>query len=1151
MFANNQLSILVENQLPEFIRADHPTFVNLLQKYYEYMEQVGKNTNVAKNLYDYMDVDTTRTDLIKYFKNKIIPNFPEETELSTEKLIKASRFFYSKKGSSESFKFLFRTLYGQEVETYFPKQDVLRASDGKWKLPQAIRLAFTDTSSIVVGGNVNVFATTANTVRANGFNLISKGITANSYIRVGEDRRKVLTINTAGDFLTVDVAFANVKFANGVTNPQTYNSSRLYRVELSQYTNFNIKLLERKLGIGEISRTSCVIEKAVLSVDPDTGREFVELYVSNVRRLFEAGENLVVEYIDENDQPQTFKSKIVSLISNMSLSKNRLGVVQTGTKYKTGDPVVLFRGLADSPDATKAVAIVNNVSTGSIESVEATSPGYFFRADPNSLIRVRSSTGIGANVLISGIWDDGGANSANFQLSTDSIEYKKNLTFDALDYGFDNVSTFANLTSGAGNTTTAVNLNTATHMASTTNDYYKSFVLQIVSGIGSSGSPNSATIISYNGTTKIATLNTALAIAPGANSNVKIFANAHTEMGRALSFETVTLGKIRAIDLSDGGSFFESPPNFDTISLHNSDYSLDQQFLQVPSGQFSSYNPTGTPPTIRLNSSNGAYSLANGFYTGSRLFLDVGGTAHYTEITDYIVENAETSSNTKTLVLYSKFENNINQINILNFNLFFDFRPNVRGTGKLGTILLLNGGSGYNNTNNVIEFIGTGYGANATHTVDGNGRITSVTLVARGEGYPVAPMIVMRNTATGNLSNGTGAIFQVLLLSDGEQLSAETSDIGRIQDFRILNRGFEYANTPVTSLKIVDVLTDNLTAGLIVLGGDSVWQGEATNANATFRGTVDEIYRIDTTNTVIRVFNYSGSINTAQSLRLSTEAGNVVLNVSTANATISFNEVNDAVERKYPFFYGDGLARANAEFLNGLIKYNGFYLNTDGFLSADKKLQDNDYYHNYSYEISSEKSLDEYKEAVYRVAHPAGMHLLSKFRIKDLISDRVNVKENVYTSNTLQVTNANTSFSSNILYGNNSLFTTRANVGDLIVINTTETAALKQYTKTIANIVDANTLLLESSIGGIGDGRIRTTSSNTDVVVFANNSAVSQSLESGDNISFSVANTTYDRYVVSVTENVVTLNASVNVNSNVLYRKNPTYNVISYKIIRV
>ena len=1062
MFANNYISTIVENQLPEFIRADHPTFVTLLKKYYEYMEQTGKTLRVGKDLYDYMDVDTTRADLIQYFKTKIIPNFPETSELSTEKLVKAARFFYSKKGSAESFKFLFRTLYGQEVEVYFPKEDILKASDGKWKLPQALRLAFTDTSSLVAGGNVNVFAVSANTITANGFNILTKGITVNSYIRIADARRKVVTINTAGDFMRVDIPFANT------ANAQTFDSTKLYKVELSEYTNFNIKLLERKLGIGEDSRTTCVIEKAVLTVDGETGREFVELYVSNVTRLFDAGENLIVKYT-ENGVEKTFKSKIVSLLSNISLFRNRFGRVQTGRKYKTGDPVVLFGGLTDSPDAVKGIAIVNNVSTGSIESVEVIQPGYFFRTDPNSLVRIISTSGIGANVLISGIWDDGGANSANIQFNTDAIVYKANITLDNVNYGFDNT----------------------------------------------------------------------------------INANANTTMANAFSFETITLGKVRALDLEDGGSFFEEQPTFDAISLYESDYSTDQQFLTIPSGQFSQYSPTSNPPTIRLNSSNSSYSLANGFYTGTRLFLDVGDTAHYAEVIDYVVENPGSAANTKTLYLDRLFENNITPTNILNFRLFFDFRPNVRGPGKLGIILVRNGGSGYNTTNNIIEFVGTGYGANAYHTVDGNGAITSVTIDNRGEGYPVAPDILIRDTNTGNVSTGTGAIFDTYLLSDGEEFSAETSDIGRIQDFRIINRGFNYANTPVTSLKIVDVLTNNLATAQIVLSGDSVWQGGATNVAATFLGTIDDVYRADSTNTVIRVFNYSGSINTSEPIKVATGSGNLVLAVSVANATISFNDINDAVERAYPHYYGDGLAKANTEFLRGLIKYGGFYLNTDGFLSADKKLQNADYYHNFSYEISSEKSLDDYSESVYRVAHPAGMQLLSKYLIKDTINEIVTVAANVYTSNSLQTTNANTSYTSNVLFGNNSNFTINTNIGDLIVINTTETASLKQYTRVVANVVNANVIWLESAIGGIGDGRIRATNGNANVVIFANTSAVTESLEAGDNISFNIASTTYDRYVVSTpTSNIVVLNAAVTATGNVVYKKNPTYNVVSYKIIR-
>ena len=67
MFSNNYTSSLISGQLPEFVRQDHPNFVTLLEKYYEYMEQTDKATYVGKRLYDYMDVYSTRADLLQYF----------------------------------------------------------------------------------------------------------------------------------------------------------------------------------------------------------------------------------------------------------------------------------------------------------------------------------------------------------------------------------------------------------------------------------------------------------------------------------------------------------------------------------------------------------------------------------------------------------------------------------------------------------------------------------------------------------------------------------------------------------------------------------------------------------------------------------------------------------------------------------------------------------------------------------------------------------------------------------------------------------------------------------------------------------------------------------------------------------------------------
>ena len=144
----NKISDLIENQMPDFIRADHPGFTNFLKAYYEWMEDSaqGKVLYSTENMLDYADVDTTTEEFLTYFKSKFLPYFPEEILADKATLIKRSKEFYQKKGSQESIKFLFRVLYGQDIELSYPKEQILKASDGKWYVPQAFKLTVSNTS---------------------------------------------------------------------------------------------------------------------------------------------------------------------------------------------------------------------------------------------------------------------------------------------------------------------------------------------------------------------------------------------------------------------------------------------------------------------------------------------------------------------------------------------------------------------------------------------------------------------------------------------------------------------------------------------------------------------------------------------------------------------------------------------------------------------------------------------------------------------------------------------------------------------------------------------------------------------------------------------------------------------------------------------
>lgn len=53
-------------------------------------------------------------------------------------------------------------------------------------------------------------------------------------------------------------------------------------------------------------------------------------------------------------------------------------------------------------------------------------------------------------------------------------------------------------------------------------------------------------------------------------------------------------------------------------------------------------------------------------------------------------------------------------------------------------------------------------------------------------------------------------------------------------------------------------------------------------------------------------------------------------------------------------------------------KAEGFYLSTNGFLDSDKKLHDNDYYQNFSYEVLTKIPFDQYADVLKKIMHVAG-----------------------------------------------------------------------------------------------------------------------------------------------------------------------------------
>jgi hypothetical protein len=143
MIENGHLtSLQVLKQLPEHVRdnPDYLYFHQFVQAYYEWMEQTGKVSERSKNLLSYKDIDETTDEFLDYFTNDFLPYFPKDSLLSKQEAVKVARQLYQSKGTPASYEFLFRVLYNSEVDIFYTKDAIFKASAGSWYIAKSLKL---------------------------------------------------------------------------------------------------------------------------------------------------------------------------------------------------------------------------------------------------------------------------------------------------------------------------------------------------------------------------------------------------------------------------------------------------------------------------------------------------------------------------------------------------------------------------------------------------------------------------------------------------------------------------------------------------------------------------------------------------------------------------------------------------------------------------------------------------------------------------------------------------------------------------------------------------------------------------------------------------------------------------------------------------
>lgn len=338
--SNLKTSYLIPSQLPEFIRDDpnYANFVLFLQAYYEWMEQQDGVIYNSKKLLEYNDIDYTSEQFLEYFTNDFLSYFPKDILTNKKQVIKIAKELYQSKGTPASYQLLFRLLYNSDVDFFYTKDAVLRASAGKWYVPVSVTLGHIDTAN------------------------------------------------------------------------------------LPHWTNLNgLKIF------GSNTKTVATIENTVI-----VGNR-VEVFISNIERLFESGETVFV--IDSNNQYITIDSNNLSGQIVGQINKANINPNYRGLYYVPGDPVVFSGGLF-SNTGLGANAIVGTVTSGSIQKINTITGGYGYTNYPNTAINITDAPGALARVAPGGLDPDPNKTANVSSIPIDYIQLKKDVIIGDTEYYF-------------------------------------------------------------------------------------------------------------------------------------------------------------------------------------------------------------------------------------------------------------------------------------------------------------------------------------------------------------------------------------------------------------------------------------------------------------------------------------------------------------------------------------------------------------------------------------------------------------------------------------------------------------------------------------------------------------------------------------------
>jgi hypothetical protein len=373
--SNEKLSSLVKSQLPSFFQEEGENFIAFMEAYYEYMEQQGKLTDTVRNLTSYRDISETTEEFIEYYISSFLPSVPLDAVADKRTLVKYIKYFNQTRGTLASYRLLFRALYNEDIEFSFPADQMLKVSDGEWKIDRYLVSDYDENTYNFIGKTII------------GADSGSQALVEDVIRRKvrGRDLMQILVSNIKGEFYNREpVTLLSQYGESGTPHAPIIEAgiSGAAIVTAGSYYNVGdvVDLLSLQRGN---------FAKVVVTATADLGGSLVYSINKGGSGYTAAGETgTKIQFISGDGNPQgnfTIRNDDIIDTFAIAINTNKIG---SNTIYSSGAPTVTFPDGSTQPMNTFANVSLAALDYGFPESAEETSTFKDYFDQENAVLAI-------------------------------------------------------------------------------------------------------------------------------------------------------------------------------------------------------------------------------------------------------------------------------------------------------------------------------------------------------------------------------------------------------------------------------------------------------------------------------------------------------------------------------------------------------------------------------------------------------------------------------------------------------------------------------------------------------------------------------------------------------------------------------------------